>query len=89
MYLILEIAKLNFMPFFGTKKVRFSYIFTYVTNFGLPFVLWYIIIYICKSIIEHSATFFGLHKLFNKDITCHIHFVFKDKNVAIINLGYP
>ena len=57
-YIILEVSKFNFMPFFGTKKVRFPFIFTYVTYFSLPFVLWYVMIYIYENIIEHSTTFF-------------------------------
>ena len=88
-YLLLEISKFSFMPFFGTKKARFSFIFIYVTYFSLPLVLWYIIIHIYKNMVEHFTTFFGLHKLFNYDITCHIYFVLKDKNAVIINLGYP
>ena len=77
------------MPFFGIKKERFPFILTYVTYISLPFVLWHIFIYIYKNIMERSTTFFGLYELFNKDMTCHIYFVFKDKDAVIINLGYP
>ena len=45
---------------------------------------------ICSAVYNQIPYYlFGLHKLFNKDITCHIYFVFKDKNAVIINLGYP
>ena len=83
-----HIHLLFFMPFFSIKKVRIACSFTSATYFSLPFVLWHIFIYIHTSIIERSTTRFGLHKLFNINITCHIYFVFKDNNTIVINLSY-
>ena len=74
----------NFMPFLVLRKYNFHS----VTLMSL-IVLWHIFIYIHKSIIEQSTTLFGLHQLFNINISCHIIFVFKDKNTVVINLSDP